>query len=104
MKKLLLLSLLGLLTITTTVDARGNVNKGKKVYMKRMNKSCKVNGTEFAAKHTQDEWTDLRDSNKLNKEIKKLCPGVKLKSRDYKHLYKFLYKYASDGGIIPSCH
>ena len=101
MKKIILTSILGLVLMTGLANA--SVNKGKKIYLKKMNTSCHMTGAKFAAKHTQDEWTALKNSGKLQKEIEKMCPGVKLKKRYIKHIYDFNYKYASDSGYIPSC-
>ena len=99
--KIMALSILGISILTTSSFA--NPNKGKKIYMKKMYKKCGITGSKFAEKHTQEEWEELKRKKKFEKEIQKICPGVKLKKRYLKHIYDFSYKYASDSGYIPSC-
>jgi len=101
-KTLALAALFGAAMLTTTVSA--DVNKGKRLYSKKLKKACGFNGAKFAKKHTQAQWEAVKGS--MDKEIKKLCPDVKdgsVKSKYLKHYYDFAHKYASDSGNIPSC-
>ncbi len=78
--------------------------KGHKVYLKTLKKSCGMNGAKIANKHTQSEWEELNDSGKIEDEIKKICPKVKdIDDKLLPNLFDFLYEYGSDSGNIPSC-
>jgi len=88
-----------------TTTAMANASKGKKVYLKKL-KVCKKdglrNGGIFAAKHSRREWASIKKSDKLKEEWKSICAhGTKkidkMKSKDVKNLYDFIWKYASDG-------
>lgn len=109
MKKLLgaiFIAVLGLSFVSTSAFA--DSAKGQKIYVKKLKRDCKksgiANGGVLAKKHTQAEWKAINDSGKLSDEIKKFCPKSKtLKKRYLKHLYDFLYNFASDSGNVPSC-
>jgi len=77
--------------------------KGQKIYAKKLKVSCGISGGRFAAKHTQDEWSELYEANKLGEEISKICNGMKVKDRLIPDIYDFVQKYASDSGNVPSC-
>ncbi len=80
--------------------------KGQKIYLKKLKKACGFNGAKMSAKHTQDEWEEIKNSGKLEDEIIKLCPKVKkgyIKEKWLDDLYDFFYNYASDSGNVPSC-
>ena len=80
--------------------------KGQKIYLKKLKKACGFNGAKMSAKHTQDEWEEIKEAGKLEDEIIKLCPKVKkgyLKDKWLDDLYDFFYNYASDSGNVPSC-
>jgi hypothetical protein len=86
----------------TTVSA--DPAKGQKLYLKKLKKSCGLNGAKMAAKHTQDEWEALKDSGKLEDEIKKICPYVKDVIDKYlPDMFDFFHEYGSDSGNVPSC-
>jgi Spy/CpxP family protein refolding chaperone len=107
MKKLLKLVLASvmILAVSTTV-ASADVNKGKKLYMKKLKKACGVSGAVMAGKHTQGEWTELNADGKIADEIKLICPRVKekdLKDKYLEHYYDFFKEYGSDSGNVPSC-
>jgi len=89
---------------TTVVNA--DAAKGQKLYSKKLKKECGVNGGIIAGKHTQDEWSDIKDSGKLKTEIKNICPKAKDKSLKDKYMqdyYDFFHDFASDSGNVPSC-
>ncbi len=104
--KLALAALLGMAVLSTTASA--NVEKGKKIYMKKLKASCGFSGAKFATKHTQDEWEKIKGAGKFKDEIVKICPKAskaagKLKDKYINDLYDFSYEYASDSGNVPSC-
>ena len=94
-----------ILAVSSTV-ASADVNKGKKLYMKKLKKHCEISGAAMAAKHTQGEWTDIRKAGKMAQEIKTICPKVKdsaIKDKYMEHYYDFFKEYGSDSGNVPSC-
>ncbi len=94
-----------ILAVGTTV-ASADVNKGKKLYMKKLRKACNVNGAIIAGKHTQSEWTEIQGAGKMADEIRLICPKVKdkvLKDKYLEHYYDFFKEYGSDSGNVPSC-
>ena len=94
--------ILGVATTIVMADAA----KGQRLYTKKLKSVCSFSGTKMAAKHTQDEWKEIKDAGKLKDEIKKLCqntPDKALKDKFIKHYFDFFYKYASDSGNVPSC-
>ena len=101
MTKLALAALLGMAVLSTTASA--DVNKGKKIYMKKLKAACGFSGAKFAVKHTQDEWEKIKGAGKFQEEVQKICPGAKLKDKYVNDVYDFAYEYASDSGNVPSC-
>ncbi len=105
MKKLLVLlfaAVVGLSLVSTSAFA--DATKGQKIIIKKLKKPCGFNGAVLAKKHKQAEWKAIFEAGKLNDEIVKICPKVKkpLKKKYAKHVYDFLYNYASDSGNVPS--
>lgn len=81
-----------------------NVQKGQKLYSKKLKKACGFTGATMAGKHSQAEWEELKPN--LADEIKKICPSVKdksLKGKYMEHYFDFFYEYANDSGNVPSC-
>ncbi len=99
--KLAVAALFAFAVVTTTASA--DVAKGQKLYSKKLKGACGFTGAKFAAKHTQDEWTALKDGGKIGEEIIKLCPKVKFKDKWANDIYDFANEYASDSGNVPSC-
>ena len=102
--KLALATIVGLSLVGTTLSA--DSAKGQKLYKKKLKEACGFSGAKMAAKHTQDEWDELKDDGKLKDEIKHLCPSVKdkaLKDKYLNHYYDFFHNFASDSGNVPSC-
>ena len=80
--------------------------KGQKLYSAKLKDACGINGAKFAAKHTQDEWKQLKESGKFKAEIVKICPNVKaddLSDSVIENVYDFSFDFASDSGNVPSC-
>jgi hypothetical protein len=91
------------LALGSTV-ASADVAKGQKLYAKKLKKVCGFTGAKMAAKHSQDEWSELKSD--LANEIKKICPTVKdksLKEKYLPHYFDFFNEYANDSGNVPSC-
>jgi len=110
MKKLLTIVAAGFVTMSLmSVNAFASPDKGQKIYQKKVKNLCGFNGSKFAAKHSQDEWEELKDDGKFAEEMGKLCPrGKKIFTSDkfkkyLDDLYDFAYEYANDSGNVPSC-
>jgi len=100
------IALAAMLAGVMSSSAMADPAKGQKIYLKKLKKACGFNGAKMSAKHTQDEWEEIKEAGKLEDEIIKLCPKVKkgyLKEKWLDDLYDFFYKYASDSGNVPSC-
>jgi hypothetical protein len=104
MKKLLtILSIAMALSMLVVSPASANASKGQKLIIKKLKKPCGFDGGVLAKKHTQSEWKAIFDSGKLDAELHSICPKAKkLKKKYIKHVYDFLYNYASDSGNVPS--
>ncbi len=94
-----------------TTAATADAKHGKRVYMKKLKSVCKKdglkNGALFAIKHDRRGWESIKKSGHLKTEWVKICPHAakkvkKLRDKDVKNLYDFVWKYASDGET-PSC-
>lgn len=94
-------ALLGLSVCLTSVSA--DVNKGQKIYLKKLKASCGMNGDKFAMKHTQKEWEDINGEGKFAEEVAKICPNSEIDPKFLPDLYDFSHHYAKDSGNIPSC-
>jgi len=99
--KLTLVTLLGLSLLSST--ALADADKGQKIYSKKLKASCGMKGSDFASRHTQDEWRDIFEAGQLDDEIRNTCQGVELKEKAIPFIYDFVYEYASDSGNVPSC-
>lgn len=102
--KLAVATLLGMTVLATTANA-GSINKGQKIYSKKIKGQCAdKTGAEFAAAYKQKEWQDALAAGKFEAKIKEFCPAME----DYKekwtpHLFEFANEYASDTGNEPAC-
>lgn len=106
MKTLLtaLTALIALVLMSTVASA--DVTKGQKLYTKKLKSACGITGAAMAGKHTQDEWSEINEGDKISTEIKTICPDVKnkaIKEKYLEHYFDFFYEYASDSGNVPSC-
>jgi len=103
-KNIALAALVGLSLVGTAASA--DAGKGKKLYQKKLKEACGFTGAVMAAKHTQDEWEQIKEDGQLKQEIKTICPKATdkaLKDKFMPHYYDFFYNFASDSGNIPSC-
>lgn len=106
MKLLKVLGAVSLVLGLTTTSLFADVDKGQRAFAKLLKESCGVDGTQFAGKHTQDEWQEVVDGGKFAEEITKLCPNSKpseINEKDKQDIMEFLIHYASDSGNAPSC-
>jgi len=107
MKKLLLTYIaICFAMVGTTSTLSANAQKGQKIFKKNMRKACGFSGVRFSRSHTQEEWKEIYEANKLQQEAKKICPRLKLeKIKDswWPNIYDFSYEYASDSARIPKC-
>jgi hypothetical protein len=96
-------------TAGTTLHA--DAKQGQKFYLKKLKSSCKKaglkSGAMFAVKHDRHGWQKIKESGELRSEWISICPKAekkikKMKPKDEKNLYDFVWKYASDGEQ-PSC-
>ena len=81
-----------------------SVKIGQRIFKKKFRKYCRFSGVRFARKHTQIEWEEIWDKGKFKEETKRICPRLKLRKIRkswWKHLYKFVYTYGSDGERVP---
>ncbi|MDZ7817807.1 MAG: hypothetical protein U5K55_03915 [Aliarcobacter sp.] len=65
-----------------------------------------MTGAKFAAKHSQEEWKELKAAGKFEEEIIKICPNVKagdIKESVQDHISDFSIEFANDSGNVPSC-
>jgi len=101
--KTALVALFSVALLSSTASA--DVEKGKKLYSKKLKGACGFSGAKFAASHTQDDWEALKEAGKFGDEVKKLCPKADKGYKDdwTNDLYDFAYEYASDSGNVPSC-
>jgi hypothetical protein len=95
---------LAIASMLVMTNIHANPAKGQKLYLKKLKKSCNMNGAKISSKHTQDEWLELKDSGKLEDEIKRICPEVKdVRDKYLPDLFDFFYEFGSDSGNVPSC-
>lgn len=78
---------------------------GADIFKKEMRTVCGFSGNVMAKKHSQKEWQHLYEAKMLQKELIFFCPDAKpLPEASLKHLYDFLYTFASDSGNTALCY
>ena len=112
MKTLIRVLLVGVLLGSTGSGVlMADVKKGQKHYLKSFKSKFHINGTKFAALHTQDEWEALfmNEGEGFKKEFSLRYPRsektlAKPKVwRKLQHVRDFAIEYANDSGNVPSC-
>ena len=102
-------ALLGLSLLST--NAMADAKHGQKFYLKKLSGKCRKDGVKnggvFAKKHLRSQWDRLKEKGLLQQEWIKICPHgekkiKKMKKKDVKNLFDFVWKYAKDGEE-PSC-
>ena len=102
--KLVIASTLALSVASTSLSA--DAVKGQKFFSKLLKEPCGMTGAKFAAKHTQEEWKQIKESGKFEEEIIKICPNVKagdLSQSVQENIIDFAIEFANDSGNVPSC-
>jgi hypothetical protein len=101
--KLALIALFGLAMTTTAATA--SINKGQKIYGKKLKGQCgDIGGGKFAASFKQKEWEDAMQAGKFEDKVKEVCPKLETyKAKWTPHLFEFAVEYASDTGNEPAC-
>ena len=102
--KIIMAGTLALGVVTTSLSA--DAVKGQKLFSKLLKGPCDMTGAKFAAKHSQDEWKELKTSGKFEEEVIKICPNVKagdLSESVQEHIIDFAIEFANDSGNVPSC-
>ena len=102
--KIIMASSLVLGVASTSLSA--DAVKGQKLFSKLLKGPCDMTGAKFAAKHTQEEWKELKASGKFEAEVIKICPNVKageLSESVQEHIIDFSIEFANDSGNVPSC-
>ena len=93
---------LGIASSTLSADSV----KGQKLFSKLLKEPCGMTGAKFAAKHSQEEWKELKTAGKFEEEIIKICPNVKagdINASVQENLSDFVIEFANDSGNVPSC-
>jgi hypothetical protein len=112
MKRLIQTLLIGALIGSVGSTAlMADVKKGQKFYLKSYKSKFHMNGTKFAALHTQEEWTALfaNKGEGFIKEFSERYPNAQktlAKPNAWKklqHVKDFAIEYANDSGNVPSC-
>jgi len=102
--KLAVAALLGLTVLSTTVSA-GSINKGQKIYSKKIKGQCEdKTGGDFAAAFTQKVWESAFKAGTFEAQVKIICPNMtKYKEKWTEDLFEFANEYAGDTGNEPAC-
>ncbi len=90
----------------TATSLSADAVKGQKLFSKLLKGPCDMTGAKFAAKHSQDEWKEIKTSGKFEAEVIKICPNVKageLSESVQEHIIDFSIEFANDSGNVPSC-
>jgi hypothetical protein len=93
------------LVVTLGATATADVAKGQKLFSKKLKAPCGMSGAKFAAKHTQDEWEEIKEAGQFADEVIAICPNLEkgYQEKWSDDIYDFSYEYASDSGNVPSC-
>ena len=98
-------------TTTTTIPKKkevsvekGNPRKGKNIFKYVLKEDCNMTAFQFAEKHSQEEWIEILEDDKIKETIFNSCPNVKNYYQDKwtDDLYQFFYE-ASNEDEIPEC-
>ena len=102
--KLAVAALFAFAMLSTTANA-GSINKGQKIYGKKIKGQCGDKpGGEFAASFKQKEWEKAFKAGTFEAKVKEVCPKMETyKEKWTPHLFEFANEYASDTGNEPAC-
>ena len=105
--RLALVALFGMAMMTTTASAErdgANPDKGQKLYSKKLKEACEMPGSDFAQKHTTDEWNEIIEGGTMAAEITTICgDDAKIKEKSVPFIGDFAVAYSKDSGNVPSC-
>ncbi len=92
------------MALLLNVAQAGNVNIGQSIYANEIGSECGMDGVKFTDLHTPKEWLSLYRGDKLQDEIRKICPKLKVYDPKWsEHLFTFLYEYGKGSGVQPTC-
>jgi len=83
---------------------KGDSRKGKNIFKYVLKEDCNMSAFKFAEKHSQEEWIEILENNKVKETIFETCPNVAnyYQDRWTDDLYQFFYE-ASNEDEIPEC-
>ena len=83
---------------------KGNPKQGKNIFKYVLKEDCNMSAFQFAEKHSQEEWIEILEEDKVKETIFESCPNVKnyYQERWTDDLYQFFYE-ASNEDEIPEC-
>ena len=83
---------------------KGDPRKGKNIFKYVLKEDCNMTAFQFADKHSQEEWIEILEEDKIKETIFKSCPNVEKYYQDRwtDDLYQFFYE-ASNEDEIPEC-
>jgi len=101
---LALTALFGFMMMTTAINA-GSINKGQRIYSKKLKGQCEdKSGGDFAAAFKQKEWEAAFKAGTFEAKVKEFCPNLETyKDKWTPDLFEFANEYASDTGNEPAC-
>lgn len=104
MKKMTTLALsavMGLAVMTTSASACAKADKGQRTYQNKMVIECGMNSEQFAAKHTQAEWTAIQLRGDMEKEAGTICKSpISLTEKEAENLFQYSRIWAKDSGKV----
>ena len=83
---------------------KGDPREGKNIFKYVLKEDCNMTAFQFAEKHSQEEWIEILEEDKIKETIFESCPNVKnyYQERWTDDLYQFFYE-ASNEDEIPEC-
>ena len=83
---------------------KGDPREGKNIFKYVLKEDCNMTAFQFADKHSQEEWIEILEEDKIKETIFKSCPNVEnyYQNRWTDDLYQFFYE-ASNEDEIPEC-
>ena len=83
---------------------KGNPKEGKNIFKYVLKEDCNMSAFKFAEKHSQEEWIEILEEDKIKETIFESCPNVKnyYQDRWTDDLYQFFYE-TSNEDEIPEC-
>ncbi len=76
-------------------NANADVTKEQKNIVEKLTKECGLDLQKIANSHTEDEWQNIKQKDKLTQAIKQICPNIKTPKEDLEKIYDLLKFYAA---------